>query len=147
MLVRLIDCRFEDSSVDLLTCTEVLEHTFPEVFRQSFSEVKRVLKKDGYFLASVPFDEHIDFVCCPGCGSVFTPYQHMIFEITHGDIQRLLADNGLELIEFYQSLDRSQPRNWLKRELKPFLIKWLPKFSTRIFPKAGVSGFLARKSF
>jgi len=137
---------FEDRSIDLVTCTEVLEHTFPEVFTRSFAEVKRVLKKGGYFLASVPFDEKIVFVCCPGCGSIFTPYQHMIFEISHDDIRRLLSENGLKLVEFYQSLDRSHPNNQLKRVLKPIVIKWLPRFAERIFPKAGVSGFLARKT-
>lgn len=136
---------FGDESVDVITCTEVLEHTFPEVFTRCFAEVKRVLKKDGYFVASVPFDEKIAFVCCPGCGSVFTPYQHMIFEISHTDIQRLLGNNGLELVDFYQSLDRSRPNNKFKRVLKPAVIKWMPNFATRIFPKAGVSGFLARK--
>ena len=69
----------------------------------------------------------------------------MIFEISHDDIRRLLSDNGLELIGFYQSLDRSQPSNQFKRALKPVVIKWLPNFASRIFPKAGVSGFLARK--
>jgi ubiquinone/menaquinone biosynthesis C-methylase UbiE len=135
----------EDGSIDLITCTEVLEHTFPETFNRSFLEVKRVLKKNGYFLASVPFNEKINFVCCPGCGSVFTPHQHMIFEISREDIRRLLSENSLELIDYYQSLDRSQPPNLFKRLLKPIIIKWLPGFATRIFPKAGVSGFLARK--
>jgi ubiquinone/menaquinone biosynthesis C-methylase UbiE len=135
---------FEDDSVDLITCTEVLEHTFPETFVHSFSEISRVLKKGGYYLASIPFNEKFAFVCCPECGSVFTPYQHMIFEITHDHISALLSKNNLELIDFYQSLDRSQPTNPAKRVLKPIVIKWLPGFAKRIFPKDGVSGFLAR---
>jgi ubiquinone/menaquinone biosynthesis C-methylase UbiE len=135
---------FKDDSIDLITCTEVLEHTFPETFKKSFSEVKRVLKASGYYLASVPFDEKVVFVCCPGCGSVFTPYQHMIFEISHDTITKLLAQNELHLIDFYQSLDRTQPPNKAKRVLKPILINWLPSIASRIFPKAGVSGFLAR---
>ena len=82
---------FEDGSIDLITCTEVLEHTFPEIFTKSFFEISRVLKKGGYYLASIPFDEKINVVCCPECGSVFAPYQHMIFEITHAGISRLLV--------------------------------------------------------
>jgi len=135
---------FEDGSIDLIICTEVLEHTFPETFVNSFSEINRVLKNDGYYLASVPFNEKLNLVCCPECGSVFTPYQHMIFEITHDSILELLSRNDLELIEFYQSLDRSQPANPAKRLLKPIAIKWLPGIAKRIFPKDGVSGFLAR---
>jgi len=135
---------FEDRSIDVLTCTEVLEHTFPETFSNSFSEVGRVLKNGGYYLASVPFNEEMVLVPCPGCGSIFTPYQHMTFEISHKDILRLLCHNGLELVAFYQSFDRTQPKNRVKRVLKSFLVKGLPVIASRIFPKAGVSGLLAR---
>ena len=136
---------FDDNSVDLVTCTEVLEHTFPETFTSAFTEVRRVLKKNGYFLASVPFDEKIVFVCCPACGSFFTPYQHMIFEISHKDIQRLASENGLEVVDFYESLDRSRPKSRLKRAFKALVIEGLPHLAARLFPKGGVSGFLARK--
>jgi ubiquinone/menaquinone biosynthesis C-methylase UbiE len=136
---------FDDNSVDLVTCTEVLEHTFPETFTCAFAEVRRVLRKSGYFLASVPFDEKIAFVCCPACRSFFTPYQHMMFEISHEDIQRLASKNGFEIVAFYQSMDLSRPNSRFKRAFKPFIIKRLPAFAARIFPKAGVSGFLARK--
>jgi ubiquinone/menaquinone biosynthesis C-methylase UbiE len=135
---------FEDRSVDLLTCTEVLEHTFPETFERSFAEVSRVLKGGGYYLASVPFNEKPAFVCCPECGSVFTPYQHMVFEITHERVSELLLRNNLELVDFYQSLDRSEPANVAKRVLKPMIMKRLPGLAKRLFPKDGVSGFLAR---
>ncbi len=68
----------------------------------------------------------------------------MLFEITHDEISRLLSRNGLTVVEFYQSLDRSQPANPAKRVLKGGIIKYLPGIAKRIFPKAGVSGFLAR---
>jgi ubiquinone/menaquinone biosynthesis C-methylase UbiE len=135
---------FADSSVDLITCTEVLEHTFPETFVKSFSEIRRVLKPGGYYLASVPFEERLSLVCCPECGSLFTPYQHMMFEISHQAIRSLLAENRLDLVEFYQALDRSEPANAIKRTFKPLVIKWMPRFAKRLFPKNGVSGFLAR---
>jgi ubiquinone/menaquinone biosynthesis C-methylase UbiE len=137
---------FEDSSIDLLICTEVLAHIFPETFVNSFSEVARVLKKGGYYLASVPVEEKINLVCCPECSTVFTPYQAMIFEITQHDISNLLFRNGLKLLERYQSLDRSQPAKPTKRVLKHVFIKYLPGLAKRIFPKAGVSGFLAVRS-
>lgn len=136
---------FEDNSIDLLACTEVLEHTFPKTFESSFSEVRRVLKKGGFYIASIPLEEKVTFVCCPECGSVFTPYQHMIFEISRDDVSSLLRKNGLRLVNFYESLDRSQPKNPIKRSLKPFMIKRLPRIAKRLFPKAGVSGFLANK--
>lgn len=137
---------FRDGSLDLLTCTEVLEHTFPETFERSFAEVARVLKKGGFFLASIPFEESAQFVCCPECASVFTPYQHVIFEITRDEVSDLLRKNGLRLASLYESLDRSPPKNPAKKLLKRFLIGRLPRLAKRLFPKAGVSGFLAEKA-
>jgi ubiquinone/menaquinone biosynthesis C-methylase UbiE len=137
---------FEDDSIDLVTCTEVLEHAFPNAFLHSFSEIRRVLTRRGHYLASMPFNEEISFVCCPECGSVFTPYQHMLFQISHQEIRELLSKNGLTVVEFYTSLDRSQPAQFIKRALKPIIIRWLPGFAKRIFPQAGVSGFLATRS-
>lgn len=133
-----------DHSVDLITCTEVLEHTFSENFFESFKEIRRVLKSGGYYLASVPLGEKASFVCCPDCGSVFTPYQHMIFEIAQHELKELLSKNGLELIEWYQAIDRTAPENAIKRAGKFFLINHMPRLAKRIFPKSGVTGFLAR---
>lgn len=133
-----------DNSVDVVTCTEVLEHTFPETFLGSFPEVRRVLRNGGYYLASVPLSEKPSFVCCPDCGSVFTPYQHMIFEIGQSEIKELLSKNDLELVAWYQAMDRTIPTNPIKRVSKSFLLNYTPRLAKRFFPKGGVSGFLAR---
>jgi ubiquinone/menaquinone biosynthesis C-methylase UbiE len=137
---------FENASIDLLTCTEVLAHTFPQTFVNSFAEVARILKKGGYYLASVPVEEKINLVCCPECSTIFAPYQVMTFEISQHDISSLLSQNGLKLLELYQSLDRSRPDNPAKKVLKDVVIKYLPGLAKRFFPKAGVSGFLALRS-
>ena len=140
---------FSNGTVDLVTCTEVLEHTFPDVFAHSFAEVSRVLKVGGYYLASVPFNEPAYFVCCPGCHEVFTPYQHMNFEITYDDIRNRLTATGLELVAFFTPADQSPSRSaatgTLKRVLKPILLRQFPALAARLFPKAGVTGFFARK--
>lgn len=135
---------FPDDSLDLITCTEVLEHTFPETFLRSFDEVRRVLKPGGYYLASIPFGEKQSFVCCPDCGSVFTPYQHMIFDVSRAEIMELLSQHRLELIAWYQATDRTVPENMFKRAGKKFLLNHMPYLAKRLFPKSGVSGFLAR---
>jgi ubiquinone/menaquinone biosynthesis C-methylase UbiE len=135
---------FPDSSLDLVTCTEVLEHSFPDTFFGSFSEVRRVLSNGGHYLASVPLEEKASFVCCPDCGSVFTPYQHIVFDITRADVKELLSKNRFELVAWYQAIDRTVPTNPMKRAAKSFLINRMPNLAKRIFPKAGVSGFLAR---
>jgi len=43
---------FADESLDLVVCCEVLEH-IPD-YKKGLSEIYRVLKKNGYFLISVP---------------------------------------------------------------------------------------------
>jgi len=135
---------FPDGSLDLVTCTEVLEHSFPESFFGSFSEVRRVLRNGGYYLASVPLGEQASFVCCPECGSVFTPYQHMVFDIARAEVAELLSKNRLEVVAWYQAIDRTVPANPLKRVGKTLLISQMPNLAKRLFPKPGVSGFLAR---
>jgi ubiquinone/menaquinone biosynthesis C-methylase UbiE len=140
----LIKLPFPDNSLDLLTCTEVLEHSVPESFFGSFSEVRRVLRNGGYYLASIPLGEKPSFVCCPDCGSVYTPYQHMVFDIAQTEVKELLSEHRLELIAWYQAIDRTVPTNVFKKWGKSFLINRMPRLAKRLFPKAGVSGFLAR---
>lgn len=136
---------FCDNSLDMITCTEVLEHTFPETFKNSFKEVSRVLKPGGYYLATVPINEKPAFVCCPECQSIFTPYQHMNFDITYKDIENSLHNNNMEIVEYYKSVNRTSPKNILKRVIKNIIIKFFPIIASRLFAKSGVTGFLAKK--
>jgi hypothetical protein len=46
-----------DSSYDFVVCTEVLEHTLQPF--NAVDEIRRILKKDGLFFASVPFNLRI----------------------------------------------------------------------------------------
>lgn len=135
----------EPGSLDLVTCTEVLEHTFPDVFKGSFQAVREVLRPGGHYLATLPLDERVSFVCCPECRSVFTPHQHMVFEISPRELERLLASNGFELVGFYRALDHRAPTGRGKRLLKRAIIRHAPALAARLFPKAGTTGFLARR--
>jgi ubiquinone/menaquinone biosynthesis C-methylase UbiE len=135
----------ENNSIDFITCTEVLEHLFPTAFHQGFTEIDRVLKPEGYFLASLPIQERLSLVVCPNCQTLYTPYQHMIFEITEKDIIVELEKNNMKLVAFYYPVNRSQPANPVKKLLKNFIITASSKLSYRLFPKAGVNGFLAKK--
>jgi ubiquinone/menaquinone biosynthesis C-methylase UbiE len=137
---------FADRSIDLVTCTEVLEHTFPETFTKSFGEVSRVLKPGGHYLATVPIEEKVAFVCCPECRCAFTPWQHMMFGITREDIAGLLHGSGMELVAFYAPIDRTLPRAMMKRLAKRAVVRWMPDLARHMFAKAGVSGFLARRA-
>ena len=70
------------ASCDLATCTETLEHLFPHDFNEGLAEISRVLTPGGHLLASVPLEERPNFVACPECHAIFTPYQHMLFNFT-----------------------------------------------------------------
>ena len=70
------------ASCDLVICTETLEHLFPQDFSAGLAEIARVLKPGGHLLASVPLEERPNFVACPECHAIFTPYQHMLFNFT-----------------------------------------------------------------
>jgi len=69
---------FEDESFDTVFSTEVLEHLTDLDLKKSVSEVYRVLKKGGYFIVTVPYDEDLRerMVKCPNCGEEFHSMQH-----------------------------------------------------------------------
>lgn len=144
---RISDIPIENESIDLVTCTEVLEHLNLEEFYNGFKEVSRILKKKGFFLATIPFYEKLTFVSCPECGCIFHPFQHMIFEVSYDDIKNICKENKMEVIAFYQAFNREIPQGLaLKKILKKTMIKILPDYIlARIFPKSGATGFLAKK--
>lgn len=137
-----------DGSLDMITCTEVLEHLDMDTLINGFKEISRVLRKGGFLLASVPFEEKLTFVNCPECYCLFHPFQHMIFEISHEDIKTICEKNGMSVISFYQAYDRSIPSGSIaKKILKRFAMWLFPDYIlAKFFPKAGATGFIARKN-
>src|SRR5690625_2329975 len=73
------DIPFSDNAFDFVIMTEVLEHLGDDVMRKTLLEVKRVLKKDGKFLGTVPADENLNasIVVCPDCGKKFHRWGHL----------------------------------------------------------------------
>lgn len=137
---------FEDKTCDVVTCTEVLEHLFPEDIEKGFKEVSRVLCEGGYFLGTIPLGEKINFVVCPECQTLFTPYQHMLFEFTEEYLDAELKKHGLKLIRFIYPVNTSRPKNIIKYILKnKIIIPLFPKISRKLFPFTGVTGFVAQK--
>ncbi|MGH8064829.1 MAG: oligosaccharide flippase family protein [Candidatus Entotheonellia bacterium] len=68
---------FPDNSFDLVVCTEVLEHVWPEDLRQACKEILRVSRR--YVLVGVPFDQDIRLgrTTCSHCGIKNPPYGHI----------------------------------------------------------------------
>jgi ubiquinone/menaquinone biosynthesis C-methylase UbiE len=68
---------FNDSTFDLITSLEVLEHLPYKTYNKALSELQRVSKK--YIIISVPNNENIEnsLVICPCCYCRFNPNFHM----------------------------------------------------------------------
>lgn len=143
---RINSLPLEDNACDVVTCTEVLEHLFPEDFKNGLSEVSRVLRKGGYLIATVPLDEKINFVVCPECLAIFAPYQHMLLGFTKEYLKEELRKNGLKLMRFYYPVNTAHPKNFIKYVIKnKIIIPYFPKIARKLFPIAGVTGFVALK--
>jgi SAM-dependent methyltransferase len=135
------------ASCDLVVCTETLEHLFPADFTGGLAEIARVLKPGGRFLATLPLEERPNFVACPECRAIFTPYQHMLFNFTIAELAVALQRHGLEIVHVIHPIDTGVPRRAWKRWLKDRVLRPLfPGLTRRLFRVAGVSGFVARKA-
>jgi len=134
------------SSCDVVICTETLEHLFPADFNAGLAEISRVLKPGGRLLASVPLEERPNFVVCPECTAIFTPYQHMLFNFTIDALRQALAAHGLEILHVVHPIDTGVPRRAWKRALKDRVLRsFFPGLARRLFRVAGVTGLVARK--
>lgn len=69
---------FQEESFDFVIMTEVLEHLTDGVLASALAEVKRVLRKGGTFIGTVPADEDLkkSIVVCPRCGARFHRWGH-----------------------------------------------------------------------
>jgi SAM-dependent methyltransferase len=136
----------DGASCDVVLCTETFEHLFPGDFTAGLVEIARVLRPGGRLLASVPLEERPNFVVCPECRAIFTPYQHMLFNFTIAGLRDALAANGLEILHVIHPIDTGVPRRAWKRMLKGRVLRrFFPGLTRRLFRVAGVSGFVARK--
>jgi len=66
------------NSVDVVVCTEVLEHLSPDSLADGLKEVRRVLMAGGVLIGTVPYRENMidNEVFCPHCHQVFHRWGH-----------------------------------------------------------------------
>jgi len=135
------------ASCDLVVCTETLEHLFPPDFTAGLTEIARVLRPGGRFVATLPLEERPNFVACPECAAIFTPYQHMLFNFTIAELGVALGRQGLEIVHVIHPIDTGVPRRAWKRWLRDRVLRpFFPGLTRRLFRVAGISGFVARKT-
>ncbi|MBT3504633.1 MAG: class I SAM-dependent methyltransferase [Piscirickettsiaceae bacterium] len=70
---------YPDASFDYVIMSEVLEHLDDEVIGKTLLDVRRVLKRNGKFLGTVPADEALNagVVVCPNCADHFHRWGHV----------------------------------------------------------------------
>ena len=76
---------FDDGSFDKVIMTEVLEHLPAEVMHATLDEVRRVLRPNGEFMGTVPYQEDlaVNEVMCPHCQFQFHRWGHaQRFDVT-----------------------------------------------------------------
>jgi SAM-dependent methyltransferase len=69
---------FEDNYFDLVISTEMFEHLSEKEMESGLEEIKRVLKQNGYLIATTPYNEDLckKTTCCPNCGCKFHIWGH-----------------------------------------------------------------------
>ncbi len=70
---------FADNSFNTAFCCDVIEHLSDSQIEQGLKEVVRVLRPNGHFIVTTPFDEALkdNTVTCPQCGHSFHRYGHL----------------------------------------------------------------------
>ncbi|MEO7392403.1 MAG: class I SAM-dependent methyltransferase [Ramlibacter sp.] len=70
---------FADGQFDAVVMSEVLEHLDTETLDATLKEVKRVLKRGGRLIGTVPADEILanNLALCPHCGESFHRWGHV----------------------------------------------------------------------
>lgn len=67
-----------DSSLDVIFCSEVLEHLSHAQLEVGLREMRRALRPGGHLIGSVPFNETLSngITICPRCGERFHRWGH-----------------------------------------------------------------------
>jgi len=110
---------FREQEFDTVFCTEVLEHLNNKILQKGLREVYRVLKKGGYFIITVPYDEDLKAheIFCPKCGARFHRVGH-IQSFNEKTISKLLEKNKFKII-----LNKTVPFSYFRQYpyLRPLL--------------------------
>ncbi|MFZ1081412.1 MAG: class I SAM-dependent methyltransferase [Candidatus Kryptoniota bacterium] len=86
----------ENESLDAVLCGEIIEHV-PDNDK-AIEEIRRVLKRNGQFILSVPYKETLKITKCPDCGKQFelNGYLHTYDKQS---VRSLLEQHGFAVVE------------------------------------------------
>ncbi len=132
------------NSMDVVFCSEVLEHLTPSIRERGLAEIHRILRDDGLLIGSVPVNEILSATTtvCPDCSRIFHPSGHLKSYTTE-TIREELEGSGFVIDRQYVSsfLDFSRQHAIGKLLLVPF---WILGRMGRGFAPT-MCGFVARK--
>lgn len=141
-----------ESTFDLATCIETIEHLPDEPLEATLSQLRRIVKPGGHLLLTTPCDENLEksMAYCPFCEAEFHAWQH-VRSFTPQSLRARLEERGWE-VRFCDSLTlfRFMPRPWPGRwdfNLRYAMGSW-QRFSAtvrdRLFPRAFPNGRLLK---
>ncbi len=89
---------YENGAFDFIFCSEVLEHLTETSMKSAMSEMKRILKTDGYLIGTVPFNESLEanIVVCPDCSNRFHRWGHEQ-TFNKASLEMLLQESGFRI--------------------------------------------------
>ncbi|EGU36725.1 Methyltransferase type 11 [Vibrio ichthyoenteri ATCC 700023] len=114
---------FEDFCFDFVVMSEVLEHLEDDILHMTLAEVGRVLKPNGKFVITVPFEEKLsdNTAVCPCCEHVFHRWGH-VHSFSIDSLSKLIVDNGFVIdklqVRAFPNYERKGIVNFIKSILR-----------------------------
>jgi 2-polyprenyl-3-methyl-5-hydroxy-6-metoxy-1,4-benzoquinol methylase len=87
-----------ESSFDIITCIETIEHMFEPDRKKMLIEFRRILKPGGYLMVTTPNEENLqrNSILCPSCNYLFHMMQHL-HSWNQSSLTAVLKDAGLDV--------------------------------------------------
>lgn len=161
---------FPDSSFDMITCLETLEHVLEERLDSVVSEVYRLLKPGGLALFTTPNNEDLlhNHIYCPFCQTSFHKTQH-IRSFSEESLRTLVESQGFKTLfcrgvnlgafqqpwslPGWRDLNIRDVSDWLRKRKNAFLDRIAPRpfplgrgFNDRVtaMPRSHLCAFVER---
>lgn len=112
-VTSITDMSFETGSFDCVLCSEVLEHIADD--QKAVSELRRVLKRGGVLVVTVPFQKRF--------WAEDDEYVGHVRRYEPGELEQMLASSGFSIIRTYK--------------LSGTIERWLTRRSLRTYQKGG----------
>lgn len=122
----------EDASLDVVLCGEVMEHV-PDNDR-AFEEIRRVLRRGGQLIVSVPYRESLKIATCPNCGKKFELNGHLhTYDLS--SLRSLFGHHGFEVVQTHIGHTKVSRVVWSRWQsgLSLFLCRVLDGLTSRAY--------------